>query len=307
MPPTTPPPADIIRIVTLGRLGFEGRKSDGCEALLSQPKRLAVLLYLLLSQRDGSVSRDQVIGVFWPESDATRARNALRQALSFIRTCLGADAVVGVGAQGLAVAPRLSCDAVRFEAQLDTGRREDALRLYGGELLLGVHVAGAGGFEEWLDHRRLYLRQRAVRAAWELSAECEASGDGSGAAFWGKRALALSPFSEIEVQRLLKILHRVGDYAGVIRAFNGLQQAMLSEFGIGPSDETAQMAAAARAQLRAAQLPADAAVGARRSGGDRRVGQRRRSQKPWHGIERRTQPDRRSSERRSGKDRRAVN
>jgi DNA-binding SARP family transcriptional activator len=292
-------------VVTLGRLGVDGAEADGGMALLSQPKRLAVLLYVLMSQRGGALSRDQVISVFWPESDSTRARNSLRQTLSYIRTCLGQDAIRSVGAQGLTVAPQLTCDAVQFETLLNTGRREDALQLYGGELLPGFHVIGAGAFEEWLDHRRLHLSQRAVRAAWELSAECEARGDQAGAAFWGKRALALSPFSELEVQRLLRVLLRVGDYAGVLRAFEGLQRALQREYEIGPSEETVQLAATARERLSSAVAAPATPSRVRRSGADRRVAQRRKANGTWKGVERRRKKDRRASQRRSGFDRRA--
>lgn len=301
--PLTLPP---VTVVTLGRLGVEGAKGEGVTALLSQPKRLAVLLFVLISQRGGALSRDQVISLFWPESDSTRARNALRQTLSFIRACLGQEAIISVGAQGLTVASQLSCDAVQFESLLNTGRREEALQLYSGDLLPGFHVAGAGAFEEWIDHRRLHLRQRAVRAAWELSAECESHGDPAGAAFWGKRALALSPFSELEVQRLLRVLLRVGDYAGVLRAFEGLQRALHREFDVGPSDETAQLAATARDRLQSVVAPEAIPSRARRSGVDRRVAQRRKSTGAWKGVERRKTLDRRVARRRSGFDRRAM-
>jgi len=293
-------------VVTLGRLGVEGAASEGTTALLSQPKRLAVLLYVLLSQRGGALSRDQVISVFWPESDSMRARNSLRQTLSFIRTCLGPDAVVSVGVQGLTVASHLTCDAVQFEALLTTGRREEALQLYSGELLPGFHVTGAGAFEEWLDNQRLRLGQRAVRAAWELSAECESKGDQAGAAFWGKRALALSPFSELEVQRLLRVLLRVGDYAGALRAFEGLQRALQREFGVGPADETVQLANKARERISSAATAPATPARVRRSRGERRVSQRRISTAVWKGIERRKHADRRVADRRSGFDRRGT-
>ena len=80
-PPRTPE-ARPATLLTLGRVGYDGPQSDGASRLLSQPKRLAILVYVLLSQRGGVLSRDQVIGAFWPESDSTHARNALRQALS---------------------------------------------------------------------------------------------------------------------------------------------------------------------------------------------------------------------------------
>ena len=112
----------LITLITLGTLGLRGGADGKAARLLTQPKRLAVLLYLLLSQRGGAQSRDGVVGLFWPESDSVRARNALRQTLSFIRSCLGESAVVGIGSHGLAVTGLLACDATRFEELLDEER-----------------------------------------------------------------------------------------------------------------------------------------------------------------------------------------
>jgi len=303
---TQPASLRLATVVTLGRLGFEGPASSAAPRLLSQPKRVAVLLYMLMSQRGGSTSRDQIIGTFWPDSDSARARNALRQSLSFLRGCLGDEALVGIGSHGVAVSDSVACDAVQFEALLDANRREEALRLYGGELLPGFYLGGSVAFTEWLERRRHHLGQRAAKAAWDLSAECEARGDHPGAAFWGKRALALSPFSESEVQRLLRLLERTGDYAGAMRAFHGLQHSLESEFGTQPSSETVQLAAGIRRRLEAEGLHVPALLGTRRSGEDRRAGERRQHQSQWTGVERRVQADRRTTARRSGLDRRAI-
>lgn len=297
---------NLATVVTLGRLGFEGPAGAESARLLSQPKRVAVLLYVLMSQRGGSTSRDQIIGTFWPESDSTRARNALRQSLSFLRGCLGDEALIGVGSHGVTVAESVACDAVQFETLLDANRKEEALGLYGGELLPGFYSGGSVAFTEWLERRRQHLGQRAAKAAWDLSAECEVRGDPAGAAFWGKRALALSPFSESEVQRLLRLLERTGDFAGAMRAFHGLQHALASEFGTQPSRETVQLASSIRRRLEAEGLHVPALLGTRRSAADRRVAERRGRQVKWSGEERRVTPDRRAGARRSGVDRRAI-
>ncbi len=293
-------------LITLGRLGFDAPHQAGAARLLSQPKRLAVLLYVLLSARGGSASRDRVIGVFWPESDASRARNALRQTLSFLRTCLGSDALGSVGNHRLTVSHAIACDALRFETLLDANHKEEALQLYRGEFLPGFHVDGSHAFSEWLEARRRHLGQRAAKAAWDLTDECEARGEGKDAAFWGKRALALSPFSESEVQRVLRLLTRVGDFAGAMRAFRGLQILLQGEFGSEPSAETARLAADITERLHSDGQDVPALLGTRRTGVERRAAQRRCSQAEFEGEERRSAPERRDDERRSGVDRRDV-
>lgn len=290
-------------VVTLGRLGFIGPADAESMRLLSQPKRVALLLYVLMSQRGGSLSRDQLIGTFWPESDSARARNSLRQALSFLRACLGDQAVVSIGSHGVAVTECVVCDAVQFEALLDANCKEDALELYAGELLPGFY-GGPAGFTEWLDVRRQHLGRRAAKAAWDLSAECEARGELREAAFWGKRALALSPFSEAEVQRLLRLLESVGDLTGALRAFQGLQRALQSEFAAEPSADTVRLATSIRRRMEREGLHVPTPLGSRRSGTERRAAERRKGQARWTGVERRAGRDRRATSRRSGHDRR---
>lgn len=239
-----------VTLVTLGSLGLSGSNAAGAGRMRTQPKRLVVLIYLAIESRaKGPVARDQVTEVFWPDSDPSRARNALRQTLSFIRRSLGEDAVVGVGADRLAVADFVVCDAIRFEALIDSGKREEAMALFGGDFLPDAPVVDSRAFADWLDERRVHFRKCAAKAAWDLSDEAEARGDGKGAAFWGKRALSHSPFSESEVQRLIRLLNRVEDFAGAMRAYSGLQNALRKEFGATTSGETEAIVADVRARM----------------------------------------------------------
>lgn len=298
----SPASAGRCTLLTLG--GLELRGPAAAAGVLRQPKRAALLLYLLLSNGRGFASRDELMAVFWPESDSGRARNSLRQALSFLRDALGRHIIVNQGASSVEVAQEaLACDAVRFEALLDEGRTEEALALYRGDLGRGLHVTGSPGFGDWLSGERERLRRRAASAAWTLSSGCESAGDAEEAALWGKRALALSPFSESEVQKLLRLLDRLGDWAEALRAYEGLEAYLASEFDARPSRETVRLLTSIRERLESGDIPTTA-FEPRRSASDRRRGERRQDLSPWSGTERRALPDRRVRERRSGRDRR---
>jgi DNA-binding SARP family transcriptional activator len=296
-----------LTLLTLGRLEFRGEGADGAQELLRQPKRAAVLFFILLGRRGGFTTRGELLGMFWPEAERTRGRNSLRQTLSFLREALGGRVILNRGTTAVGIEPgSLDCDAVAFEARLDEGRREEALSLYHGELLPGFHVAGADVFGAWLDGRRRHLRARAAKAAWDVSAVREALGEAGEAAFWGKRALALSPFSESEVQRLLRLLDRLGDWAGAERAYQGLRTHLMRQFGAAPAPETARIIEDLRRRAESGDLPTSTRFGTRRFSSDRRRGERRRVAMPWSGPERRSGRDRRVGDRRSGFDRREM-
>jgi len=311
-PPTVPmrqasdarPPLELL---TLGRLGFQGEGAEAAGELLRQPKRAAVLLFVLLSRGGGFTTREEIMSLFWPEADNARARNSLRQTLSFLRDALGEHVILNRGSSAVGVAPgSLACDALAFEALLGEGRREEALGLYRGELLPDFHVAGGDAFGAWLSRRRRHLQGRAAKAAWDVSVGHETLGQAAAAAFWGKRALSLSPFSESEVQRLLRLLDRLGDWAGALRAYNGLRTHLAREFGTTPAADTTRIMEELRRRMASGDFPASIRFGTRRTSPERRRDDRRRRDATWAGPERRSGSDRREHERRSGCDRREL-
>lgn len=55
--------------------------ADRALTLRSQPKPLALLAYLACQRPEPASRRDTPLALFWPEKDARRGRNALRQSL----------------------------------------------------------------------------------------------------------------------------------------------------------------------------------------------------------------------------------
>jgi hypothetical protein len=74
-------PPDDFRLITLGRLGFEGGEGDpAAEALRHQRRKLAVLAVIAVAREP--LSRDALVDMFWGEQDEARARHSLSEALS---------------------------------------------------------------------------------------------------------------------------------------------------------------------------------------------------------------------------------
>lgn len=262
---------------------------------------------LLEPKPDALVRRERLVELFWPDVDRRKALASLRQSLAYLRQSLPEGSFEREGNRAVGVSfDHVTCDAVRFEAFLEEGRRADALALYRGDLLDGFLVDAGEAFERWLEARRAELRGRAAEASWALAFDAEQEGHGTEAAFWGKRALALSPFEESEVRRLLGLLARIGDRAGALRVYRGLESALERE-GREPDALTRRIA-----EEIWKLDPEDPGTrlthgGGRRSGVDRRTGDDRRSGNGgrWSEPERRSGRDRRSEgERRSGGDRR---
>jgi DNA-binding SARP family transcriptional activator len=212
------------------------RHGESLRRVVMQPRRFALLTYLAMAGRDAAVRRDTLLSLFWPESDTTRARGALRNALHFLRDALGPEALPSSGTEDVAVnRARVWCDAVEVEELLDAGRRAEALGRYRGDLLLGFHVSEAPDFERWLDAERDRIRRRVFDAAMALSDEAERAGTADVASHYARAVVALAPTDERAAARLITLLARAGDRGGALRAFDELAARLAEELEIAPS------------------------------------------------------------------------
>src|SRR5438552_3378674 len=85
-------------------------------------------------------------------------------------------------------------------------------------------VSTSPEFGQWLESERNRLRLRAHDAALKLSASRQATGDWEVAVKWMRFALNLAPDDESTVQRLMQLLHRSGDRASALRAYESFAQ-----------------------------------------------------------------------------------
>ncbi|HSK20383.1 MAG TPA: hypothetical protein VK912_14620, partial [Longimicrobiales bacterium] len=137
----------IVRLAVLGRVSLQAG-GDDVQPVLVQPKRLALLVWLVLRRPGGFVRRDELIGMFWPDSTDDRARASLRQALAFLRRHLGPDIIAKRGDAELGIAPgTLTCDALDFLAAVARGEDAAAVSEYGGDLMPGFSLDASHDFE----------------------------------------------------------------------------------------------------------------------------------------------------------------
>jgi hypothetical protein len=171
------PRTEPYRLSLVGPWELSGPDGQHVRSVLSQPKRLCLLAYLALAGRP--VSRATVVSVFWPESDEERARNALSQALHYLRRSLSRDAIESLEGDRLLVSP----EAVWFDARVllgDEGSEVAAIAERAGdgaEFLEGWNADDSQPLQEWLDGVRREVRE----AAGEVRAEAKAASVDAGA------------------------------------------------------------------------------------------------------------------------------
>ena len=230
---------DVIRLRLFGPIELKDSLGSDVGALLTRPKRFALLAYLAVEARASYTRRDELLARFWPELDAARARNALNQAVRTIRQALGAAALQSRGDEEIRVDPDVVwCDVADFRRAIDSRSYEAALSLYRGELLPGFFAPGARGFEEWLEQERSALRRAAAESAKALAEADDSAGDLAAAVHWVRRAVELSDNDERALRHLLDLLDRLGDRAGAIEAYEAFAHELQDDMGTAPSAET---------------------------------------------------------------------
>jgi DNA-binding SARP family transcriptional activator/TolB-like protein len=251
----------MIEFRALGSLILRTSNGQDIHSVLAQPKRVALLAYLAIARPPRFHRRDTLLALLWPDQDDQHARWALNQALRHLRNELGKEVVCSRGDGEVGVnREQLSCDAVEFEAAIESDEPALALGLYRGDLLDGFHVSGCGEFERWLEEERTWLKRRAARAASAVARREEARGEPVAAGHWARRAFALSPDDEGEARSLIELLGRIGDRAGAVQAYEEFARRLQQDYEVEPAPETRALIAAVRSRQHSARGPNGAAV-----------------------------------------------
>lgn len=243
----------MVRLRVLGAVDLlEDGGRDDAEAVLAQPKRLALLTYLALARPSGFHRREVLLSLLWPQSDRATARNSLRQALHFLRHSLGDAVIVSRGENDVGVDHQLFwCDAAAFEVSLESGDRDEAIALYRGDLMPGMLIADAPEFNRWLDSERDHLRQRVEAALEEVAREAQSRGHHDSALRARRRGAALEPLSARVALALMQALVDAGDRAGAIQHAAAFARNLHDELGVDTDDSVTSFAAELRSGFRA--------------------------------------------------------
>ncbi len=180
------------RLTLLGPWDLRGPDEEKVRSVLSQPKRLCLLAYLALCAEP--VARSTLVALFWPESDEDRARNALSQALHYLRRSLGPNAVESVEGDRLLV----SAEQIWFDARVllawkpsdhsamphpgapaDVAGLSDSV-LRDREFFPGWNAEDSQPLQEWLDgvRRRVEIQRASLRAEFTHDRDQEPTSQG---------------------------------------------------------------------------------------------------------------------------------
>ena len=224
----------------------------------AQRHRIALLALLALAP-DHRFSRDKLIALLWPETDAARGRSLLNASTYAVRSELGDGSLVSEGDDLRLAADVVRPDVVEFLEALQAGDPDRAAALYAGPFLDGFFLPDAEEFEAWVARERQRLAALYGKALAERAEAAEAAGDSRAAVERWRAYAALDPYDSEIALRVMRALEASGNRAGAIQYAGEHVRLLREELGV----EAGEVIAAAEG-MRGGR----GAVGSRADGAD---------------------------------------
>ena len=245
----------MIRFQTLGTLEVT---LDGVEApsQLLWKKNIALLLYLARSPKR-RCTREQLIGLLWPDKDDAAARQSVREAIRVLRQYVGEDRLKTAGDVVQLLDGAVELDTDQFEKLAQQHDWAHTTPLINGEFVNGFKVPDAAGFEDWLTVERSLWHGRTMDALLRHAEERLDAGDEVGADEPLHRAREMDRLSQRALRAHMRRFAGAGDRAGALPLFEQFLKDARRDGDVTVEPETKAMVERVRSG-RAWHLPKDA-------------------------------------------------
>lgn len=239
-----------LRISLFGGVSIRHGES---EVQVCLARRVQVLLAYLLLKRHRVHPREEVMEALWPDVNADQARGRLNTALWRLRQGLEPGGVprgtylltsrlgeVGFNwTNGYVLDTQIFEDAVQCALatspeRLNSKGAEDldaALELYQGDLL-------PGNYEDWIIRERERLRSLYIDGLFLCLSYCKKQEQYMRALQCAQRILDLDQLREEVHREMMRLYLRNGQRARAVRQYQICRQALRTELGIDPMEET---------------------------------------------------------------------
>lgn len=223
------------------------------EQRLKLPSRRSLALLSYLVVEGGFHSREKLVALLWPESEARLGFAALRNTLARLRTALhqvGPVLLDQEGTLGFDFNAAFSLDlrpvmqAVRLieAGQPEVTSLQAAVTAYRADFLEGFSLPDAPAFDDWAGFQREHWHHQmdlVFEALSGLQAERREFEAGiTTALHW----IAHHPLNEAGHRRLMQLYLTKGDRSSALQAFANCQAVLQAELGLEPSPETKALA-----------------------------------------------------------------
>ncbi len=224
----------MLRIQLLGdfTLAFE----DAAVTAVNMARLQSLLAYLVL-HRNAPQPRRQLAFLLWPDSSEAHALTNLRKAVYRLRRALPhADAFLLVNARMVQWNPDapFTDDVTKFLAAIAADRLQEAVALYGGDLLPGC-------YDDWVISEREHLHHMLIGALEKLALRFEAARNYSDAIGCAQRLVQNDSLREESYRHLMRLHAANDERAAAMHVYHACVTTLRRELNVEPSPLTCEM------------------------------------------------------------------
>lgn len=212
-------------------LGTPEIKEDGKNIYIPMGKVSGILYYLLIKKHS---NRDELVSIFWPSSNESRAKTSLRNALHKIKKAFSEDLILTPNKSSLIINEELDIfiDADKFD--------EDPINnnsLYTDDFLKGFNVKDSIGFEDWIIETRSYYKNKFISNIEETIIKKYKNNELTNLENDIYRLLNADNFNENAYYYLMKKFEAFGRYDKVVNEYHKYRNLLKEELGVAPSEQ----------------------------------------------------------------------
>ncbi len=205
-------------------------------------RRSALLYYL--AHAAGWVPREDLLYLFWADSEEQKGRANLRQLLVAVRAM---PCAVDLEVERTRVRWPVATDLHHWNELIDRNAPPPEGGVWPGPLLEGFRLTGAPEFESWLDLERTAWHERLRGFVLASARRAAAASDHEAAAALLERWLQRAPLDEEALRSWLEASLRLGHRTAALARFAAFERQLAVEIGLAPERATVEVADALRA------------------------------------------------------------
>ncbi|MEA4933189.1 MAG: AAA family ATPase [Lawsonibacter sp.] len=208
---------------------------DGESVFLPYAKINALLYYMLVTK---VVSRDEAVGLLWPDEDEKIAKKNLRNAIYQAKKSLGVDIIHSPKKSLLMLNETLELES---DVDLFIHSPQENMHLYTGDFLQGFFLKDAESYEYWIVKMRNYYQEKFSKECY-LKIEADIQ-DKNYAEVENhiQRLTDLDEYDERNFRLLMRFYQDTGRNSKVIETYYDLSKLLRRELGIDPDRKTKEI------------------------------------------------------------------
>lgn len=216
-------------------VNFLGMPEISCgENKISFPfkKADALFYYLVISKK---ATRDQLVNLFWADSEDAVAKKNLRNAIYIIKKSLGVEVFISPQRSVIQLNPEL---AIETDLNIESKDSDSIFEDYKGVFLEGFILKECDDFEKWLLSQRQYYENLYVQRTLNRVHRNFENHNYSQVQKLCKQLIKIDPFDEESYRLLMESYYKSGRLDKSIALFERLTKLLDEELAIAPDPST---------------------------------------------------------------------